>query len=421
MSNMKVYQVVGTWAFKEKFIGKRMVFLAGPRQIGKTTLSLLKLKELNQERNYYNWDILSVKQSFVRNPYFFLENIPEPPLEPPLLENSSPKYWVVFDEFHKHPKWKELLKGYYDEFGHFIRFMVCGSARLDLYRQTGESLIGRYFLFRMFPLGPNDVIRGKSFKFHKAWNTENSLSFSSLSPEWKEAVRQLYEISGFPEPFLQGEKSFYLRWKDAHLSLLTTEEVRDLSRISDIIRLQQLVFLLPERIGSPLSLNNLAQTLQTSYNTVKLWLSALEKVYLVFFIPPYSGRLSRAIKKEKKCYFWDWGILEDAGKRFENFLAVQLMRSISAWNEWGLGSFSLYYVRTRDGKEVDFLVVKNGNPFMLIEVKNKETNLVPSLFYFWKHLKPKFAFQVVLGKEILKQAHPGIFIIDIFRFLTLLV
>ncbi|OAG27528.1 ATP-binding protein [Thermodesulfatator autotrophicus] len=417
---MKIYQIVGTWAFEEKFVGKRMIFLAGPRQIGKTTLSRLKLKELNQQNNYYNWDTLSVRQAFTRNPYFFLENIPEVPSETQ-SENHFPKYWTVFDEFHKHPKWKELLKGYYDELGHFIRFVVCGSARLDLYRQTGESLIGRYFLFKMFPLSPNDVIFGKSFNFQKAWNTENSLSFSPPSLEWKEAVCQLYEISGFPEPFLQGEKSFYLRWKEAHLSLLTTEEIRDLSRISDIVRLQQLVFLLPERIGSPLSLNNLSQTLQTSYNTVKLWLSALEKVYLIFFIPPYSGRLSRTIKKEKKYYFWDWGILEDTGKKFENFLAVQLMRSISAWNEWGLGSFFLYYVRTRDGKEIDFLIIKNGNPFMLIEVKNRETNPDPSLFYFWERLKPKFAFQVVLEKEMLKQVRPGIFIIDVFRFLSLLV
>jgi predicted AAA+ superfamily ATPase len=418
---MKIYQLVGTWAFDEKFIGKRMVFLAGPRQIGKTTLSRLKLKELKQEKNYYNWDTISVRQNFTKNPYFFLENISEPILESYLQERSFPKYWIIFDEFHKHPKWKKLLKGYYDELGHFVRFVVCGSARLDLFRQTGESLLGRYFLFRMFPLSPNDVVLGKAFDFRKIWKPGSALSFSSLTPEWKEAVKQLYEISGFPEPFLQGKQSFYLRWKESYLNLLTTEEIRDLSRISDILRLQQLVFLLPERVGSPLSLNNLSQILQTSYNTVKIWLQTLEKVYLIFFLPPYSERLSRSIKKERKCYFWDWGILKDSGKRFENFLAVELMRTVSAWNEWGIGSFSLYYVRTREGKEVDFLILKDGSPFMLIEAKNSELKPDSSLLYFYERLKPQFAFQVVLEKEILKQVRPSVFVIDIFHFLKLLV
>ena len=398
-----------------------MIFLAGPRQIGKTTISLLKLKELKQENNYYNWDVISVKRAFSQNPYFFLENIPEPPPKPIISGNSLPKYWVVFDEFHKHPKWKELLKGYYDELGHFIRFIVCGSARLDLYRKTGESLIGRYFLFRMFPLGPNDIILGRSFNFRKAWDAENFYTLPSPPPDWKEATRQLYEISGFPEPFIKGEKSFYMRWKDAHLSLLTTEEIRNLSRISDIVRLQELVLLLPEKIGSPLSINSLSQLLQASFNTVKLWLSALEKVYLLFFIPPYSERLSRSIKKERKCYFWDWGVLEDKGKRFENFLAVQLARSVSAWNEWGLGEFHLYYVRTRDGKETDFLVVKNRKPFMLVDVKIRGTSIDPSLLYFWERLRPRFAFQVVPEGDILKQVRPGIFVVDVSRFLTLLV
>ena len=414
---MKIYQVVGTWAFDEKFLRKRMIFLAGPRQIGKTTLSLLKLKEVGQKENYYNWDTLSVRQAFIQNPYFFLEKIPEAPKQ----DLSSPKYWVVFDEFHKHRKWKDLLKGYYDELGLFIRFVVCGSARLDLYRQSGESLLGRYFLFRMFPLGPKDIIWGRRFNLRDGWTPDKLLEIPPIDSQWKEVTRTLYEISGFPEPFLEGEKSFYRRWKEAHLTLLTTEEIRDLSRVSDIVRLQQLVFLLPERVGSPLSLNNLSRILGCAYNTVKLWLEALEKVYLVFLVPPFSQKLARSIKKERNCYFWDWGILDDPGKRFENFLAVQLMRTVTAWNEWGLGSFNLYYLRTRDEKEVDFLILKNGRPFIIVEAKIGEVQPDRSIFYFHERLKPNYSFQVVLENEIFKQVHPGIFIIDIFKFLTLLV
>jgi len=201
---MGLFPIIGQWAFDPDLLGRRMSFISGPRQVGKTTLALLTLKKLKQEQNYYNWDTIGVNRRFAQTPFFFLENIPEPFSESYPLERSFPRYWIIFDEFHKHPKWKKLLKGYYDELGHFVRFVVCGSARLDLFRQTGESLLGRYFLFRMFPLGPNDVVSGKAFDFRKTWKPGSALAFSPLTPEWKEAVKQLYEISGFPEPFLQG-------------------------------------------------------------------------------------------------------------------------------------------------------------------------------------------------------------------------
>ncbi|CAD7775953.1 MAG: hypothetical protein KCCBMMGE_00389 [Candidatus Methanoperedenaceae archaeon GB37] len=415
---MNLYQIIGKWAFSASFLGKRMCFLTGPRQIGKTTLSLLHLKSLRQEKNYYNWDTLGVKKLYAENPLFFLENLPEIP--PPPAPNLMPKYWIVFDEFHKHPNWKNLLKGYYDEFGHFLRFVVCGSARLDLFRLTGESLLGRYFLFKMFPLGPRDITEGGNFSLKHCWYPENTLNITLPSSDFKEAVETLFRLSGFPEPFLMGRAEFYNRWKEEHISLLTTEEIRDLSKISDLVRLQTLVFLLPERVGAPVSLNKLAHILECAYNTVKTWIEALEKVYLFFRISPFMGKISRSLKKEKKLYFWDWGILSEGGKRFENFIAVQLIRTLSAWNEWGWGRFELYYVRTKEGKEVDFLVVKNGKPFMLIETKLSEVNLDPSLLYFKKRLNAPYAFQVIYHPDFLKQVTPGIFVIDASRFLYLL-
>ena len=396
-----------------------MSFIAGPRQVGKTTLAQIHLKQVRQEKNYYNWDTITVRKRFARNSLFFLENIPQPP--PPAGPAGKPGYWVVFDEFHKHPKWKELLKGYFDEFGHFIRFVVCGSARLDMFRRSGESLLGRYFPFKMLPLGPKDLVEGKKFSFRSLWRPDRNPDFTVPSGEFIEAAENLYRLTGFPEPFLAGRKDFYRRWQNEHLSLQTTEEIRDLSRISDIVRLQNMVFLLPERVGSILSLNNLAQTLSCAHGTISTWLDAIEQVYLIFRLPPYIKKLSRLIRKEKKAYFWDWGMLDEGGKLFENFLAVQLMRTVSAWSELGWGKFNLYFVRTKDGREADFLVTMDEKPLILVEAKISETAVDPSLVYFKERLETPYAFQVVHTRDLLRQAAPGVFVIDVFRFLMLLV
>jgi uncharacterized protein len=416
---MKISPVIAHWAFDPEFLGRRMSFLTGPRQIGKTTLALRMLERLGQEKNYFNWDTVTVKRRYAQNPVFFLENIPEPP--PVSKRKNMPEYIIVFDEFHKNLKWKQLLKGYYDEFGSFVRFVVCGSARLDVFRKSGESLLGRYFITKMHPLGPKDIVNGERFQLSSLWNPEDRLDAASPSGEFRETVEDLFHMTGFPEPFLKGRKDFYRRWRDEHLSLLATEEVRDLSRISNFAGLQTFALLLPERVGSTISINNLAQTLSCAHATVNTWLDAFEQVYMVFRIPPFTENLSRAVRKEKKVYFWDWGVVEDEGKRFENFLAVQLLRTISAWTEWGKGSFGLHFVRTKDGRETDFLITKERKPFILIEAKLSGTAMDRSLLYFRERLSPLLAFQVIWGKDILRQVSPGVFLIDIFRFLSLLV
>jgi predicted AAA+ superfamily ATPase len=417
---MGLFPIIGQWAFDPDLLGRRMSFISGPRQVGKTTLALLTLKKLKQEQNYYNWDTIGVNRRFAQTPFFFLENIPHSPLSTKVPD--VPRYMVVFDEFHKHPRWKQILKGYFDEFGSFIRFIVCGSARLDIFRKGGESLLGRYFPFRMFPLGPKDITEGNSFNPYNSWNCmDNEPIAGQPSNEFKEATLDLYRLTGFPEPFLDGREAFCNRWRDEHLSLLTTEEIRDLSKISDMVRLQTLVFLLPERVGSILSLNNLAHILSCAHSTVKTWMDALEQVFVIFRIPPFTKTLSRAIRKEKKAYFWDWGVVEEESKRFENFLAVQLARTISAWTEWGWGHFDLFFVRTKEGKETDFLITRNQTPLILIEAKLSENVPDASLVYFKERLQVRLAFQVLLKETRLRQVAPGVFVLDVYKFLSLLV
>ena len=416
---MGIINILSQWALDESFLHGRMSFICGPRQIGKTTLAQNHLEQIKQIKNYHNWDSLSLKRNFSYNPLFFIENIPLP-LSPGKKLPAEMRQWVVFDEIHKYPQWKNILKGYYDELKQNINFVIIGSARLDYFRQSGDSLVGRYFLFKMSPLHPHDLT-GFILNRDSAWHPKSSLvPFSDSDKTFQEATLQLFDLTGFPEPLSIGTKDFYERWKNNHISLITSEDIRDLSRISNIQKLQTLVFLLPERVGSPVSLNNLKNILGCAHASVKNWLEALKKVYLVFAIAPYTARLSRSVRKEQKYYFWDWGLLQEPGKKFENFIAVHLQRAVSAWNEWGKGDYQLMYVRTKDGREVDFVVTERDTPYILVESKKNDKNLAASLTYFKNRLRVPLAFQVVETQGHLKQVDRGTFIIGLDRFLQIL-
>ncbi len=416
---MDIRNIIGQWALDQDFLHGRMSFICGPRQIGKTTLVRQYLERIGQRDNYHNWDSLTLRQRFASNPLFFIANISKP-LVSGNLPSTQNREWIVFDEIHKYPHWKDILKGYYDEWKEFIEFIITGSARLDYFRRSGDSLVGRYFLFKMNPLHPNDLT-GVTLDRDTAW-TPNILEdpFHEPNQSFSEATDHLYHLSGFPEPASVGTKEFYQRWKNNHISLITTEDVRDLSRIENIQKLQTLVFLLPERVGSPLSVNNLKNILGCAHASVQNWLEILKKVYLVFDLLPYSAHLARSVRKERKFFFWDWGLLEDEGKRFENFVAVQLKRAVSAWTEWGKGDFNLSFVRTKDGREVDFVITSNQKACLLIECKMSERTLSPNLRYFKDRLQVPMAFQVIETPGHLEQVDKGIFVMGLDRLLKIL-
>ncbi len=416
---MKIDHILRQWALDENFLYGRMSFICGPRQIGKTTLAQNHLERVNQSGNYHNWDSLSLRQRFASNPLFFIENIPLP-LPHGVKRPAGDRQCIVFDEINKYPQWKNILKGYYDEWKNSINFVITGSARLDYLRHSGDSLVGRYFLFRMNPLHPNDLT-GAILSSDSAWHPKSPLiPFNDPDKTFQEATTHLYNLTGFPEPLSIGTKDFYERWKDNHISLITSEDVRDLSRIVNIQKLQTLVFLLPERVGSPLSLNNLRKILDCAHGSVQNWLEALKKVYIVFDIAPYFVRLTRSVRKEHKYYFWDWGLLEDWGERFENFLAVKLQRAVSTWNEWGKGAYQLMYIRTKDGREVDFVITERDRPYILVESKRTDRDLAPGLRYFKDRIQAPMAFQVIETPGYLKQVDRGVFVIGLDRFLQIL-
>lgn len=398
------------WALADKTLHHRMAFIAGPRQVGKTTAVRHFLAQRGQPQLFYNWDTQTVKRRFSANPSFFVEDLPP--------ERSRP--WVAFDEIHKYPKWKNLLKGYYDEWGQRARFIITGSARLDFFRRSGDSLVGRYFLFHMLPFGTREIL-GKAAPAAPNWSPDMPMpAVPEASSELGRAVRELLSVSGFPEPLAVGTQAFYRRWRDHHLSLIVNEDLRDLTKIVQLRKIETLLYLLPDRVGSPLSMNALKGPLEAAHGSIRSWLEALKLVYLVFSIPPWTARLARAIRKEQKHYFWDWGMVETAGARFENFMAVQLQRAVSAWNEQGKGPFRLHYLRTKDGREVDFAVADRNRVHLLIEAKEHSEVLDPTLPFLQAKVQAPLAVQVTNRPGACVQKAKDLYVMGADRFLALL-
>ncbi len=346
-----------------------MRFIVGPRQTGKTMLAKERLTQSGCEKLYYNWDKRDIRQAYRKESHFFAADLYN-------VAASADKPWICFDEFHKMPRWKNILKDIFDSFEDKCRFIVTGSARLDLLKYTGESLLGRYFTFRLFPLRLIEVIGGLN---PPAKPPMESLQFvdAALSSQKNagEGFEQLLKLGGFPEPFVSGLDEFVRRWRHDYCANFIKEDLRDLTHIAEIENTLQLIDILPGRVGSPLSLNSLREDMEVSHTAVRNWLRALKLTHVIFFLRPYSKKIARSVKKEAKCYLFDWGRVDDPAARFENYVAVELKGLASFMTDAGWGEFELLYVRTRDGKETDFLITHDKKPWLLFEAKLSEENI----------------------------------------------
>ena len=335
---------------------KSMVFLAGPRQAGKTTLAQLIADGFTNSL-YCNWDIPEHRARLLQSPDFFT-SLTRHDASPPL---------IIFDEIHKYRDWKNYLKGVYDQFAVDYKFLVTGSGRLDLFQKGGDSLAGRYLLFNLWPFTIGEVAgKGSSI-------TDFLADPLALSIEAEGERTALWEalgtVSGFPEPFLNGKIASYRRWSNAYGQRLIREDIRELTDIRSVSDIETLYHLLPSRVGSSLSIPSLVGDLKVSYNTVQSWLDVFERFFLTFSIPTWTDRIARAIQKERKMYLLDTPRIKDPAARFENMVALELWRAISCWNARGEGDFSLHFIKDKEQREVDFLIANDREPVLLVECK----------------------------------------------------
>jgi len=334
-----------------------MVFAGGARQVGKTTLAKSLLESEYPEGGYLNWDYDEDRQAILAKKWT---------QDAPLL---------VFDELHKYPNWKNWIKGLYDVKKQQHAFLVTGSARLDNYQKGGDSLLGRYHYWRLHPFSLDEYPTGI---------------------DKQEAFKRLMTVGGFPEPFLENDRVQARRWRRDRLNRVIREDIRDLENIHKITGISLMLDLLRSRVGSMLVLENLARDIQVSSKTIKHWLSILQQMYLVFSIKPYTKNLPRAILKPAKVYFYDNGdVIGDQGAIFENLVATGLLKRIQFLQDRDGYNYELRYIRDKEGREVDFVILKDNSVEELIEVKYADDELSSHLKYYATKIKAKKITQIV--------------------------
>lgn len=335
----------------------KMVFLGGPRQVGKTTFAQNLIPNFYEGHpGYLNWDDLESREKIL------------------LKQWPSKQRLIVLDEIHKFRNWRGLLKGFYDMNRRTHQFLVTGSARLDHYRKGGDSLLGRYYYYRLHPLSWTELGAGADLK-------------------------HLLKFGGFPEPHLRGSDVELKRWHRQRADRVIYSDIRDLERVKEITLIELLISALPDRVGAPLSRKSLGEDLQVDQKTVERWLQILENVYYCYRLPPFGSPRIRAVKKEAKLYLWDWSEIESEGFRWENMVASHLLK-FCHYREDVLGEkMELRYLRDTDKREIDFVVVQNKKPLFAVECKTGERNLSPHIQYFAERTRIPMFYQVHLGTK----------------------
>ncbi|HEV8645576.1 MAG TPA: AAA family ATPase [Burkholderiales bacterium] len=357
-------------------LARKMAFVAGPRQVGKTTLAL---GLPGARAAYLNWDVAAHRDRILR------------------AELPAGRLWIL-DEIHKYRRWRNYLKGLYDGRPRGQRILVTGSGRLDLYRFGGDSLQGRYHLLRLHPF-----------------------SAAELGLSRPAQLLDLLRLGGFPEPFLGGSETQARRWSREYRSLLVREEITALERVQDLGHLELMMLRLPELVGSPLSVNALREDLQVSHKAVESWIGALERLYALFRLAPFGALRIRAVKKERKHYHLDWTVVPEDAARFENLVACHLLKWVHFEQDTKGRDVDLRYFRDIAGREVDFVVVEGRHPRLLVECKWGDAAPDRSLHYLKARFPQAEAWQISAAGTKDYQTPDGVRVAPALRLLATLV
>ncbi len=383
---------------------EKMIFIYGPRQIGKTTLSF-QISGPSKNTAYFNWDDIDFKRIWTKRPKDILAKEPRS---------------LILDEIHKAKKWKSTLKGIWDTLDSYVQIIVTGSAKLNVLRKAGDSLMGRYWGFLLHPFSVGELTSDKIIDPAKLVKAILNTDYNEAAN--KETFKDMLEYGGFPEPFLKSSKSFLIRWQRGRLEKLIREDLRDLSRLPELSQVEMLCAIMPEKVGSPFSISSLREDMEVSFPTLKRWLNYLEMVYFHYNIKPYTKNVKRSIKKEGKIYLWDWSPLKSPGAKLENIIAAHLYKAVNIWNDFGMGNFELKLIRDKEKREVNFIIINEKKPWLLIEVKSEDRSISKNLIHFHNSLKPKLSLQLTTHPKYMKKANhiKNMFCMTAWNFLELL-
>jgi predicted AAA+ superfamily ATPase len=354
-----------------------MVFVSGPRQVGKTTMCEAVAS------TYLSWDDEDVRRAIQSGQRAVADKYA-------LNVAAESEKVLVYDEIHKYSKWKQFLKGFYDLYGRNLRIVATGSAKMDVYKKGGDSMMGRYFPYRMHPLSVAELL-DVSIPDERIVRSPKRLS----DDEWTALVR----FGGFPDPFVNRDVRFSRRWNSLRFEQLLKTDMRDLTRISELDQLSALAEILSNRSGEQLVYKSIGCDLGVDEKTAKKWIKTLKYLYFGFEVRPWFRNIENSIRKMPKWYLRDWANIQDEGKRAETFIACHLLKAVEGWTDLGYGEFSLGYLRDKSRREVDFVVTRDGIPWFLVEVKKSDTSLSDALRFFQKRTGAAHAFQVVMDAE----------------------
>jgi len=374
----------------------QMAMVSGARQVGKTTLARSVFGE--RETCYLNWDDFDDRELLLRGgraiaQYAGLDQ----------LRAYTPL--IILDEIHKFPAWKQLVKGFYDKYQDRCHILITGSARMDVYKKGGDSLMGRYFHYRLHPLSVREVTGAQ---------LDGRVDIQLPHGIADEDFEALLTWGGFPEPYLKRNRRFFNRWRTLRLQQLLQEDVRELTKVQGLGQIEMLAVLLQRQAGQLTSYSNLARKLRVSVDTVRRWLGVLEAMYYCYAIRPWTNNITRSLLKEPKYYLWDWAQCTDIGARNENFIASHLLKAVHYWSDTGAGDYGLFFLRDKEKREVDFLVSRNGEAWFIVEVKTSVNQpLSGSLDVFARQLGVDHVFQVgmdgaYVDKNVFSLKYPAI-------------
>lgn len=357
---------------------RQMAFVSGPRQVGKTTTCR------NHAASYVNWDDVDDRELILAGPARLVERFG-------LDRLSHGPRAVLFDELYKYPRWKQFLKGFFDTRADEVRIIVTGSSRMDIYRRGGDSLMGRYFHYRMHPFSVAELLHVELPGSRRIIRPPAKIKAADFDALWRHG--------GYPEPFLKRDARFSRRWQSLRLEQLIREEIRDVTQIQHLDQLEILVRILMDRSAQQIVYGNLAKEVRVSVDTIRRWIDIMRQLHLGFLVRPWHKNVSRSLRKEPKWFLRDWACIGDEGSRAETFVACHLLKAVEGWSDMGLGAFEIGYLRDKEKREVDFIVARDRAPWLLVEVKHRDESPDKNLKYYQDAVKAPFAFQVIVDAE----------------------
>ena len=376
-------------------LAQKMVFIGGPRQVGKTTMAKTLIAAHFKESACFNWDKKQERRQIMAGQW------------------PGNAELIILDELHKFKGWKRFIKGEYDTLKDKYKFIVTGSSRLDIYRKGGDSLQGRYHYYRLHPFSIAEMThadnRIEPFKELPVGPTHNGAELDLLE-----------KFGGFPEPLFSQDERTLRRWHNERNERLFREDIRDIEVIRDLSGMKLLSDMLSTKVGSLLSINSIREDMAVSHRAASRWLDILETFYYHFRIHPYARTPFRALKKEPKLYLWDWSEVAGEPARFENLIASHLLKLVHWLQDREGYKAGLYFLRDSAKKEVDFLVTVDERPWFAVEAKTQDEEVSATLRSFQERLKIPFAYQALRKKGVDRLVR-GVRVISAERLLMALV